>query len=86
MLVLIRLFGFDFLHSAASARVLNSAANGAALVCFGALGAVMWPVGLAMAACSIAGAILGARVAIRRGSRFMRHVFLVVVCALIARV
>lgn len=85
MLVFIRLFGFDFLHSAASARVLNSAANGAALVCFGVLGAVMWPLGLAMAACSITGAFLGARLAIRRGSPFMRHVFLLVVCALIAK-
>ena len=85
MLVFIRLFGFDFLHSAASARVLNSAANGAALVCFGVLGAVMWPLGLAMAACSMTGAFLGARLAIRRGSPFMRHVFLVVVCALIAK-
>jgi uncharacterized membrane protein YfcA len=85
MLVFIRLFGFDFLHAAASARVLNSTANGAALLCFAVLGAVMWPLGLAMAACSVTGAFLGARLAIRRGSPFMRHVFLIVVCALIAK-
>jgi uncharacterized membrane protein YfcA len=85
MVVYIRLFGFDFLHSAACARVLNACANGAALLCFGVLGAVMWPVGAAMAVCSITGAILGARLAVRRGSPFMRHVFLAVVSALIAK-
>jgi len=85
MLVYIRMFGFDFLHSAASARVLNAAANGAALLYFGALGAVMWPVGAAMAVCNIASAILGTRLAIRRGSTFMRGVFLTVVSTLIAK-
>jgi uncharacterized membrane protein YfcA len=85
MIVYMRLFGFDFLHSAACARVLNACANGAALLCFGVLGAVMWPLGAAMAVCSITGAILGTRLAIRRGSRFMRHVFLGVVGALIAK-
>jgi uncharacterized membrane protein YfcA len=65
--------------------VLNACANGAALLCFGVLGAVMWPVGAAMAVCSITGAILGARLAVRRGSPFMRHVFLAVVSALIAK-
>lgn len=85
MVVYIRLFGFDFLHSAACARVLNACANGAALLCFAALGTVMWPVGAAMAVCSITGATLGARLAIRRGSPFMRHVFLAVVSALIAK-
>jgi len=47
ILIYIRLFGFYFLHSAACARVLNAAATGAALLCFGALGADMWSVGCA---------------------------------------
>ncbi|HEY4645092.1 MAG TPA: hypothetical protein VIH25_02320 [Steroidobacteraceae bacterium] len=45
----------------------------------------MWPVGTAMAVCSITGVTLSARLAIRRDSPFVRHVFLAVVNALITK-
>jgi uncharacterized membrane protein YfcA len=38
-----------------------------------------------MAVCNMAGARLGARLALRRGSRFVRVVLLVVVFALLAK-
>lgn len=85
MFVLVRVYGFDFLHAAASARVLNVATNGAALAYFGLNGYVLWQVGLAMAACNIAGATLGTRLALRGGSTFVRKVFVVVVTLLILR-
>lgn len=85
MLVFIRLFGFDFLNSAACARVLNVAANGAAIIWFGARGHVVWPIAAGMAACNVAGAIIGTHTAIRRGSAFVRKVFVVVVSLLILK-
>jgi uncharacterized membrane protein YfcA len=85
MLVFVRIYGFDFLHAAASARVLNVATNGAALLYFGLNGYVMWQVGLGMAICNIAGAMLGARLALRGGSVFVRKVFIVVVILMILR-
>ncbi len=85
MFVLVRIYGFDFLHAAASARVLNVATNGAALVYFGANGYVMWQIGLGMAVCNIVGALLGARLALRGGSAFVRKVFIAVVSLLILR-
>lgn len=85
MFVFVRIYGFDFLHAAASARVLNVATNAAALVYFGLNGYVMWQVGLGMAICNIAGAIIGARLALRGGSAFVRKVFIVVVVLLILR-
>ena len=45
----------------------------------------MWRLGLAMGACNAAGGWLGAHTAIRRGSAFVRVVFLVVVAALVLR-
>src|SRR5688500_16306984 len=57
MFVFVRIYGFDFLHAAASARVLNVATNGAALVYFGLNGYVLWQIGLGMAICNIAGAM-----------------------------
>ena len=85
MFVFVRIYGFDFLHAAASARVLNVATNGAALLYFGSNGYVMWQVGLGMAICNIAGAMVGARLALRGGSVFVRKIFIVVVTLLILR-
>lgn len=85
MLVFVRLYGFDFLHAAASARVLNVATNAAALLWFGTHGAVYWVLGAGMAVCNIAGAQLGARLALRGGSQWVRKVFIMVVTALILR-
>lgn len=85
MFVFVRIYGFDFLHAAASARVLNVATNGAALVYFGVHGFVIWQIGLGMAICNILGALVGARLALRGGSAFVRKVFIAVVSLLILR-
>ena len=52
---------------------------------FGINGYVLWQLGLGMAICNIAGAIVGARLALRGGSAFVRKVFIVVVSLLILR-
>jgi uncharacterized membrane protein YfcA len=85
MLLFIRHYGFDFLNAAAAARVLNAATNVAALAWFGSRGHVLWPTGLAMAAANVGGALLGTRLALTRGTRFVRGVFIAVVATLIAR-
>jgi uncharacterized protein len=85
MFVFVRFYGYDFLHSAACARVLNVAANGAALAYFAARGYLIWYIGLGMAVCNVSGAIVGTRLALRGGSAFVRKVFIVVVSGLILR-
>ncbi|HTP38515.1 MAG TPA: TSUP family transporter [Steroidobacteraceae bacterium] len=85
MIVFVRLYGFDFLHAAGSARVLNVATNLAALGWFAAHDAVIWELGLAMAACNIAGAMAGTRLAFRGGNRFVRRAFIAIVVGLILR-
>jgi hypothetical protein len=81
----VRGFGLDFLHASASAKIVNAAANVAAIILFGLTGELMWLLGLAMAACNVAGAQFGSQLAIRRGSALVRKVFLVVVGALILK-
>jgi len=85
MFLFVRGFGLDFLHASASAKVVNAAANVAAIVLFGLTGELMWLLGLAMAACNVTGAQWGSHLAIRRGSGFVRVVFLLVVGSLIAK-
>jgi uncharacterized membrane protein YfcA len=81
----VRGFGLDFLHASASAKVVNVAANAAAILLFGLTGEILWLLGLAMAACNVAGAQVGSHLAIRHGSGFVRWVFIAVVGALIAK-
>jgi hypothetical protein len=81
----VRGFGLDFLHASASAKVVNVAANAAAIILFGLTGEILWLLGLAMAACNVTGAQVGSHLAIRHGSGFVRWVFIAVVGALIAR-
>lgn len=85
MFVFLRLYGFDFINAAASARVLNTATNIAALAYFGAHGYVLWHIGIGMAIANISGSMLGTRLALRSGSAFVRKIFIVVVSALILR-
>jgi uncharacterized protein len=78
-------FGFDFLSASASAKVINFATNLAALLLFASQGHVLWQYAWPMAVCQIAGSLTGTRVAIRRGNRFVRVLFLSVSVVLIAR-
>jgi uncharacterized protein len=85
MFLFVRVFGLDFLHASASAKIVNAAANLAAILLFGLTGQVFWLLGLAMAACNVIGAQVGSHLAIRHGSGFVRGVFIAVVACLIAK-
>jgi uncharacterized protein len=82
---LVGVLGYSFLHASATAKVVNTATNAAALLYFGLTGAVLWAYGFPMAAANIAGSVVGARLAVRLGSGFVRVVFLVVLTGLITR-
>jgi uncharacterized membrane protein YfcA len=79
------IFGFDFLCASASAKLINLATNLASALYFGAAGHILYRIALPMAVCNILGALVGTRLAILKGSRFVRLFFLAVVCLLIAR-
>jgi uncharacterized protein len=82
---LVGLLGYNFLEASAKAKLANWATNLAALVVFVPQGAVLWKLGLLMAACNVVGGYAGARVAVARGARFVRIFFLVVVAAFVVR-
>ena len=71
--------------SAAMAKVINCGSNCGALVFFAATGNVLWPIGAVMACANIAGSVVGSRMALRKGSSFVRIVLLVVVVAMAIR-
>jgi uncharacterized membrane protein YfcA len=79
------LFGYDFLAASASAKVVNVATNIAGLAYFVSTGQVLYHYALPMAACNVLGSTLGARLALRHGTGFVRVLFLVVVSGFILR-
>lgn len=85
IIVFAAMLGSEFVESAAMAKVLNFGSNFGALVFFAVGGHVWWTLGLAMAVCNVAGAVLGSRMALRRGARFVRVVLLVVVVGMVVR-
>ena len=83
---LVGLMGYAFLEASAKAKIANLATNLGALTVFAPGGHVVWTVGLVMAAANLLGGWVGARTAVRFGSRFVRIVFVVIVAAFIIRI
>ena len=81
----VRTLGYDFLHASASAKVLNTATNAAALVLFAWKGHVWWHLALVIALANVAGSLAGTRLALKHGAGFVRGVFIAVVTLLIAK-
>ncbi|RYM06946.1 hypothetical protein EWH99_01770 [Sporolactobacillus sp. THM7-7] len=79
------MLGFDFLHASGNAKVLNFSSNVAALITFASLGYVHYGIGVIMAVSLIAGAWCGARFAIKKGSSYVKILFIVVTAALIVK-
>lgn len=86
VVLLVACFGLDFLGASAGAKVVNVATNLAALAVFVAAGSVIWALSLPMACANMAGASLGARVAIAGGAPRVRRVFQAISVLLVARV
>ena len=81
----VRLLGYDFLSASASAKLVNTATNLAALLLFVAKGHIWWHFVVAMALANVAGSLLGTRLALKHGTGFVRVFFMVVVSALILK-
>ena len=81
--VYIGLFGFNFLSASASSKIINVATNLSAVLYFAFTDNILYATALPMAAANIGGSLVGSRLAILKGNRFVRALFLVVVTAMI---
>lgn len=79
-------FGDTMTRASGNAKVVNLASNLASLALFASRGVVQWKIALPMAVANAAGAFVGARLAVKKGDRFVRVVVLVVVAALIVKI
>jgi uncharacterized membrane protein YfcA len=85
ILAFISLLGYDFLHASAQAKLVNLATNLGSIVLFTIRGKIIWMVTIPMAVCNALGGMLGARMAIAKGNKFIRIFFLLIVSATLLR-
>ena len=85
ILAYIVFIGFDFLQASAQAKLTNLATNLGSITLFLIKGKILWGFAVPMAAANALGGYLGARLAIARGNRFIRVLFLVVVVGTLLR-
>ncbi|MDS9466562.1 TSUP family transporter [Paracoccus sp. MBLB3053] len=85
MLGFVMLAGYGVLKATAHTKLLNFASNLGGLVAFAMVGKPLWLLGGAMAIAQIAGARLGARLAIRVGSRVIKPLLVITSSALALR-
>lgn len=85
MIFVLLFMGFDFVNAAGSSKLLNLTSNTAALLMFMHLGSVNYSYGIIMALAMIAGAYVGTRVALSKGTGFVRLLFIGVTSVLILK-
>ena len=85
MMGFVLLAGYGVLKATAHTKLLNFASNLGSLLVFIPSGATWWAVGMAMAVAQVAGAAIGARAAMRIGSRLIRPLLVVTSTAMALR-
>lgn len=85
MLGFVTLAGYGLLRATAHTKLLNFASNLGGLLVFAAGGAPVWLVGGIMAVAQIAGAMVGARLAMRVGARMIKPLLVITSTALAVR-
>ncbi|HEY0749565.1 MAG TPA: TSUP family transporter, partial [Chitinophagaceae bacterium] len=73
------------LHASAQAKMVNLATNLGSIVLFTIKGKILWGVAIPMAISNALGGVIGARLALKRGNKFIRVFFLFVVVATLMR-
>lgn len=85
MLAFIAFLHFDFLHASAHAKLVNLATNLGSVTLFLIKGKIIWAIALPMAAANALGGLVGAKLAIAKGNRFIRVFFLCIIVAILLR-
>ncbi|MGW1438279.1 TSUP family transporter [Streptomyces griseus] len=85
VLALSAVLHLDLVTASATAKIVNVCTNAGALAMFAYQGTVLWQLAAVMAVFNLAGGMIGARMALSRGSGFVRAVLLTVVFSLVAK-
>ncbi len=84
--LMVFMLGFSFLQGVAATRLLSIFSAGASSIIFARAGVIVYTLSGALALAYFAGATLGAQIAVRKGSRWLRTLFLIAVILLALRI
>ncbi|MDD6144379.1 MAG: TSUP family transporter [bacterium] len=85
ILLFVNIFGLDDVTASGTAKVPNLCSNIAALTSLFIAGDVLWMLGLPAGLCSMAGAALGSKLTVQKGSKFIRGMMLTVLILLLVK-
>ena len=85
MIAFVTLAGYGVLRATAHTKLLNFSSNIGSLAVFAATGSLWWMVGFAMALAQVAGASIGARLAMRVGAGLIKPLLVVTSTAMALR-
>lgn len=86
ILLFVHIFGLDDVTASGTAKVPNLCSNIAALTSLFIAGDVLWLLGLPAGLCSMAGAALGSKLTVQRGSKLIRGMMLTVLILLLVKI
>lgn len=86
LFIFIKFFGMDFVNAGGNTKVLNFVSNITSLVVFALAGKINYQFGLMAGVFSLAGSVIGTRVAIRKGASFVKPIFLIMSFAVFLKV
>jgi uncharacterized membrane protein YfcA len=84
-MALMMLLGYSMMRATATTKVMNFTSNFVALIFFLAVGQVRFTEGIVMGIGQFLGARVGSKLVIKRGTAFIRPVFITMVLALVGR-
>jgi uncharacterized protein len=85
MIFVLLFMGFNFIEASGSSKLLNFTSNLAALIMFLFLGTVNFTYGFIMGFAMILGAYVGSKIALNKGTEFIRVLFIIVTTILILK-
>ncbi len=85
LFIFIKFFGMDFINASGNTRMLNFTSNITSLIVFLISGSIDYFYGIIVGLFCMAGAIVGTRVAVKKGSSFIRPMFLIMSLAVFVR-
>ena len=81
----VSLLKMDFLQASATAKLVNLATNFGSICLFLISGKIIWAFAIPMAICNGLGGLVGAKLAIAKGNKFIRYIFMLVILLSICR-
>lgn len=82
---LIRIFKIDFTNASGNAKILNLSSNVASVIMFVSMGKANFLYAFSMAAIMVVGAVIGAKMAVTKGTKFIKPMFLIVTTIVLSK-